>query len=144
MMACTAREMTVQTLGALLPPARLDRDGMPQATAEPQAQGATPMQIVCSSCHYSGDLAPTLGGEAVCPGCGSTIRNDRGTTAGWISPEGRRRLGRFELLGAVGTGAFGTVYEARDTELDRIVAIKVPRSDRLATQPGETERFLRE
>lgn len=62
---------------------------------------------------------------------------------GWI-PSGLRRFGRFELLDAVGSGAFGTVYEARDTELDRTVAIKVPRADRQSGSTGETERFLRE
>ena len=40
-------------------------------------------------------------------------------------------------------GAFGTVYKARDPELDRVVAIKVPRAGVLA--PGkELDRFLRE
>jgi S1-C subfamily serine protease len=52
-------------------------------------------------------------------------------------------LGRFELLGSVGMGAFGTVYKARDPELDRIVAIKVPRVGSLGSGP-ELDRFLRE
>src|SRR5262249_39789388 len=40
-------------------------------------------------------------------------------------------------------GAFGTVYMARDPELDRTIAVKVPR---LAELPGgdDLERFLRE
>ena len=29
-------------------------------------------------------------------------------------------------MDTVGVGAFGTVYKARDPELDRVVAIKVP------------------
>src|SRR6266545_1461207 len=36
------------------------------------------------------------------------------------------RLGRFELLQRVGVGAFGAVWEAHDTELDRVVALKLP------------------
>jgi serine/threonine protein kinase len=52
-------------------------------------------------------------------------------------------LGKFELLETVGQGAFGTVYRARDLELDRIVAVKVPRGDRSAT-PADEERFVRE
>jgi serine/threonine-protein kinase len=53
------------------------------------------------------------------------------------------RLGKYELLEEVGRGAFGIVYRARDAELDRVVALKVPRSGHLAT-PGEVDRFLRE
>ncbi|MFO0965524.1 MAG: serine/threonine-protein kinase [Gemmataceae bacterium] len=102
------------------------------------------MQVLCSHCQYSGDMPPSNDGTVVCPGCGSSIRNERGTTVGWVPANGQRRFGRFELIEAVGSGSFGTVFEARDTELDRIVAIKVPRSDRMTKTPGEAERFLRE
>jgi WD40 repeat protein/tRNA A-37 threonylcarbamoyl transferase component Bud32 len=57
--------------------------------------------------------------------------------------EAGRFVGRFELLGTVGVGAFGTVYKARDPELDRIVAIKVPRASSLA-RGEDQDRFLRE
>jgi TolB-like protein/Flp pilus assembly protein TadD len=40
------------------------------------------------------------------------------------------RLGRFELLGEVGRGGFGVVYEARDLELGRTVAFKLVRPGR--------------
>src|SRR5262245_11358951 len=102
------------------------------------------MQVLCLQCQYSGDVMPSDTGTVVCPGCGSSIRCESGTAIPWEPSDGQRRFGRFELRNAVGTGAFGTVYEAFDSELDRIVAIKVPRSDRLAGMPGETERFLRE
>src|SRR5207244_1315701 len=54
-----------------------------------------------------------------------------------------RKLGKFELLEIVGVGGFGTVYKARDPELDRIVAIKMPRAGHLATSQ-DIDRFLRE
>jgi serine/threonine protein kinase len=54
-----------------------------------------------------------------------------------------RCLGRFELFEEVGAGSFGHVFRARDTELDREVAIKVLRAGRLAGQE-EADRFLRE
>ena len=55
----------------------------------------------------------------------------------------RSRLGKFELHAVVGSGAFGVVYRARDVELDRIVAVKVPLAGHLASD-DEAERFLRE
>src|ERR1700693_994947 len=36
-----------------------------------------------------------------------------------------RRLGPYEILSAIGAGGMGEVYRARDTRLDRTVAIKI-------------------
>lgn len=44
-------------------------------------------------------------------------------TASSALPAGTR-LGEFEITGVVGEGGFGIVYSARDSSLDRIVAIK--------------------
>ena len=43
------------------------------------------------------------------------------------------RLGPYEIVSAVGAGGMGEVYRARDTRLEREVAVKVlsPRSDQL-------------
>ena len=57
-------------------------------------------------------------------------------TASMSSRVRGRKLGRFELLAAVGAGAFGTVYKARDPQLDRTVAIKVPRAGNLPDGRG--------
>ena len=54
-----------------------------------------------------------------------------------------RRLGKFELLEELGAGSYGNVFRARDTELDRLVAIKLLRAGRLASR-AEIDRFLRE
>jgi eukaryotic-like serine/threonine-protein kinase len=53
------------------------------------------------------------------------------------------RLGPHEILAALGTGGMGEVYKARDTRLDRIVAIKVL-PETLADDPQFRERFDRE
>ena len=59
------------------------------------------------------------------------------------SPSIPRRLGKFELLEELGVGSFGHVFRARDTELDRIVAIKILRAAGLATRE-DLDRFVRE
>jgi serine/threonine protein kinase len=52
-------------------------------------------------------------------------------------------LGAFTILEPLGAGGMGEVYRARDTRLDRQVAIKVLASERDAA-PGSRERFERE
>ena len=53
------------------------------------------------------------------------------------------RLGPYEILSSIGAGGMGEVYRARDTRLDRIVAIKVL-PDHLAEKVELRERFERE
>ena len=55
---------------------------------------------------------------------------------------GTKTIGHFELVEQIGAGTFGSVFKAIDNELDRTVAIKVPRKGQL--DPTETEQFLRE
>lgn len=53
------------------------------------------------------------------------------------------RLGAYELESPLGAGGMGVVYRARDTRLDRRVAIKMLRAD-LATDPSHRKLFERE
>jgi len=53
------------------------------------------------------------------------------------------RLGPYELLAPLGAGGMGEVYRARDTRLDRPVAIKLLQA-RLADDPEQRVRFDRE
>lgn len=53
------------------------------------------------------------------------------------------RLGPYEILSAIGAGGMGEVYRARDTRLDRTVAVKIIPGD-LAVRPELRERFERE
>src|SRR5438105_15101066 len=102
------------------------------------------MYLLCPACHNPMELTERTLPEAVlCPACGSSIPVPGGPSTVREALAGPARLGRFEVLGQVGSGAFGTVYRARDPELDRTVAIKVPRAVLLAGT-GDAERFLRE
>ena len=53
------------------------------------------------------------------------------------------RLGPYEILSALGAGGMGEVYRARDTKLNRDVAIKVL-PDSFASDPERLARFKRE
>ena len=53
------------------------------------------------------------------------------------------KLGPYEIVSAIGAGGMGEVYKARDTRLDRTVAIKVL-PDHIARRDDLRARFERE
>ena len=100
------------------------------------------MHILCPHCRNPIEIVKLTSHEEIaCPSCGSSFRLETESTTAWRP--GSVKLGKFELIEVVGQGAFGTVYKARDSELDRTVAVKVPRAGNLAG-PQELDRFLRE
>ena len=54
-----------------------------------------------------------------------------------------RTLGHYEIVALIGRGGMGEVYRARDTKLDRDVALKVLPAD-VANDATRLERFRRE
>jgi eukaryotic-like serine/threonine-protein kinase len=63
-----------------------------------------------------------------------------------VTPHGSitgQTLTHYEVLEQIGEGGMGVVYKARDTQLDRVVAIKVLSARRIA-EPSATGRFLQE
>jgi WD40 repeat protein/tRNA A-37 threonylcarbamoyl transferase component Bud32 len=102
------------------------------------------MHVRCPHCQSPIELVAFRPAEEVlCPSCGSTFRLEGESTVAWTPRDGRRTLGKFELIELVGVGAFGSVYRAHDSQLDRTVAVKVPRAGNLAGQE-DLDRFLRE
>jgi tRNA A-37 threonylcarbamoyl transferase component Bud32 len=100
------------------------------------------MHILCPHCHNPIEVIKlSAWAEIICPSCGSSVRLETDSTGS--EQRAGQKLGKFELLDTVGQGAFGTVYKALDPELDRVVALKVPRAGNLAG-PEDLDRFLRE
>ncbi len=107
----------------------------------PAAAGG--QHILCPHCRNAIELVKVSARDQIaCPACGSSFRLEiDSTTSG--TPRDGQKVGRFELLATVGHGSFGTVYKARDAQLDRTVALKVPRAGNVP-DGQDLDRFLRE
>ncbi|HUS67619.1 MAG TPA: protein kinase [Kofleriaceae bacterium] len=84
------------------------------------------------------ELDTVLSGTGDGPGAGVAAAESS------VAPEAPALVaGRYQVLALAGRGAMGSVYRARDTELDEVVALKFLRAE-LVDAPGMLERFRRE
>lgn len=98
--------------------------------------------ISCPQCHNAIESADPRVRELICEACGSLFRIED-VEAETTRQQEPQVIGRFQLLERVGGGSFGTVWRARDTELRRFVAVKIPYAN-LVDSSDYRERFLRE
>ena len=114
-------------------------DAAKQRASSDSADG---LHIRCPHCHDSVEIVDESSlSDLVCPSCGShfSLVNDQARS---FQAEELEAVGRFELMDRIGEGSFGSVWTARDKELDRIVAIKIPRKRQISE--ADTEKFIRE
>ncbi|MEM9659394.1 MAG: protein kinase, partial [Planctomycetota bacterium] len=98
------------------------------------------MALRCPHCRdrFEVDLAESLD-EVQCDACGKRFEVVA-SLSGDAPPA--QQIGRFELIERIGAGGFGAVWRARDEQLDRDVAIKVPLNGRV--EPSDLEEIVRE
>jgi ribosomal protein S27E len=100
------------------------------------------LTIRCPHCHSMMQLIVDASlMEITCSSCGDTFSliDDAQDTRDKAAVT---RVAHFELIERLGMGQFGTVWKARDTMLERTVALKIPRREQL--DPLSVEKFMRE
>lgn len=111
--------------------------------ATPLAHVTTGFHVRCPHCHNPIELVPDAELESIhCHSCGSDFSLTSDAGAATHDARSVVQLGHFKLVERVGMGAFGSVWKALDTELDRTVAIKIPRAGQLDKQ--QQDFFFRE
>ena len=101
------------------------------------------MRFRCPHCRNPIDLVDDVPTDEIdCPSCGSTFNLVRMLQTTKTFNRAPRRIAQFELMEEVGIGHFGSVWKARDTQLQRTVAVKIPRIESL--DDDTVERFLSE
>jgi tetratricopeptide (TPR) repeat protein len=100
------------------------------------------LEVRCPSCHAPMEVAvDTALTDLTCSACGSHFSLVDQSKATRMAPS-ISSLGRFELIERIGVGGFGSVWKARDKELDRTIAIKLPRQTGMSVE--DQEKFFRE
>ena len=106
------------------------------STSAPDLPGRgtrTGLHVRCPHCRESMELDDEQPlGEIVCAACENKFSLAVDATLDWQSQEAPgtsspKAIGHFRLVERLGAGSFGTVWKARDTQLDRDVAARMIR-----------------
>ncbi len=110
----------------------------------PSTVAASPERTIgfcCLGCEsYTYIAAGEASSAPQCARCGGPMEPWWEAASG--APGEGCRLDRYQLVGEIGRGGMGVVYEARDPALDRRVAIKMLKDP--SGSPGKIERLHRE
>src|SRR5262249_36878976 len=100
------------------------------------------MRIVCPHCSHLIEVSQSdTPRDVLDQASGTTVPEAPRAACSRAHPH--QRLGKLTLLDRVGAGSFGEVWKARDTELNRLVAVKIPHAGYLSGGKDH-DRFLRE
>jgi serine/threonine protein kinase/WD40 repeat protein len=117
----------------------------PDSAAETQTSRgdvSSGLAVRCPYCRSSISLVVDASLVGItCSNCGGSFSlvNDSAHTR---DAAALSRVAHFEIIERLGMGEFGTVWKARDTILDRTVALKIPRREHL--DPFTVDKFMRE
>ena len=99
------------------------------------------MTVTCPHCQHHIEIVEVDPEAATkCPECGSSLMGVLETRS--LKADEIRLVHGFELQERVGAGTFGEVWKAYDRRLDRIVALKLPRTQSLDRE--DIGSFVRE
>ncbi|HEX6961744.1 MAG TPA: serine/threonine-protein kinase, partial [Lacipirellula sp.] len=107
-----------------------------------RSSGSGGLVVRCPHCHSAIDLIVDASLVDInCSSCGGrfSLINEAEHTR---EANALANIAHFELVERLGMGEFGTVWKARDTILDRTVALKIPRREHL--DAATVEKFMRE
>src|SRR5216683_3025631 len=117
-----------------------DPDSPTIAPSSSDGAGGTVTKVGSGESSSSSSSAATIADASPLPGSPVSAGDLSSTT--FFAP-GTLLGARYQVLRILGQGGMGAVYQARDQELDRIIALKVIRPE-LAANPSILQRFKQE
>jgi serine/threonine protein kinase len=104
------------------------------------AQDSDGLQVRCPQCHECCAVPDDEATAEILCDCGTKFSLAIEKTKPYIPNQ--KMIGQFQVIDHLGSGGFGDVWLAKDTILDRLVAVKVARADCFDT--SDADIFFRE